>query len=221
MPRQPGRKSALFSSRRGILDLLKIEGPSDSQALASRLGVSAMAVRQHLYSLHEEKVVTYTVEGRPFGRPAKVWQLAPAAEGLFPNAHAELSVNLVVAVTKALGKKRLDRTLAVIACQDFEFYDKRMPPEASFSERLETLARVRAEQGYLAQVQAPEEGAYALIQNHCPIRSAAAACPSLCRMELETFQRLLGPDAVIERREHIPAGDRRCLYLIQHRPEPA
>lgn len=36
----------------------------DSQELASRLGVSAMAVRQHLYALQEERRVTYQEEPR-------------------------------------------------------------------------------------------------------------------------------------------------------------
>jgi predicted ArsR family transcriptional regulator len=44
----------------------------DSQELASRLGVSAMAVRQHLYALQEERRVTYQEEPHAMGRPAKL-----------------------------------------------------------------------------------------------------------------------------------------------------
>ena len=37
--------------KRAILDLLKRNGPSEASVLAEALGVTAMAVRQHLYAL--------------------------------------------------------------------------------------------------------------------------------------------------------------------------
>jgi predicted ArsR family transcriptional regulator len=53
-----------------------------------------------------------------------------------------------------------------------------------------------------------------LVENHCPICVAATACQGFCRAELETFRAVLGPDASVERAEHIVAGDRRCVYSI-------
>lgn len=38
-----------------------------------------MAVRQHLYGLADEKLVTSEEEARPMSRPAKLWRLTPAA----------------------------------------------------------------------------------------------------------------------------------------------
>ena len=35
-----------------------------------------------------------------------------------------------------------------------------------------------------------------------------------CRAELDTFREVLGPDASVEREEHIVQGDRRCAYRI-------
>jgi predicted ArsR family transcriptional regulator len=43
---------------------------------------------------------------------------------------------------------------------------------------------------------------------------AAAECQGFCRAELETFQEVLGPDASVERTEHIVQGDRRCAYRV-------
>src|SRR5205085_11047484 len=76
-------------SRRAILELLKWHGPQDAQTLAGRLEITAMAVRQHLYALTGEKLVESEEEPRPMGRPAKLWRLTPAANELFPNAHAD------------------------------------------------------------------------------------------------------------------------------------
>ena len=87
-------KSAV-RTRRAIVNLLKQEGPMDSQMLATRLQVSAMAVRQHLYALQEEHLVTYQEEQRSMGRPAKLWQLTSDADRLFPDRYAELSLSLI------------------------------------------------------------------------------------------------------------------------------
>ena len=50
-------------TRRAITKLLKTEGPIDSAQLAQRLGLTAMAVRQHLYALQRELRRVYW----PFG----------------------------------------------------------------------------------------------------------------------------------------------------------
>ena len=84
MKSESPNKSATVRTRRAILKLLKLEGAMDALALASRLNVTAMAVRQHLYALQEEQLVTYQEESRSMGRPAKLWQLTPAANNLFP-----------------------------------------------------------------------------------------------------------------------------------------
>ena len=62
-------------TRRRIVKLLKTEGAMDSASLAGHLDVTAMAVRQHLYALQEEKLVAAEERPVPLGRPAKFWRL--------------------------------------------------------------------------------------------------------------------------------------------------
>ena len=54
-----------------------------------------------------------------------------------------------------------------------------------------------------------------LVEHHCPICTAATACPGFCRSELELFRDTLGPDVTVERTAHLLAGDVRCAYLIR------
>ncbi len=82
-------------TRRTILDRLKQDGPRDAGALAADLGISAMAVRQHLYALQADSLVGFEEESRPLGRPAKIWRLTPAADRFFPDGHAELALGLL------------------------------------------------------------------------------------------------------------------------------
>ena len=79
--------------------------------------------------------------------------------------------------------------------------------------RLDRLTRLRAAEGYMAEWRPTEDG-YLLIENHCPICAAAAACQGFCRSELAMFRALLAP-ASVERTEHVLAGARRCAYLVR------
>jgi len=209
------KKSAqTVRTRRAIVHLLKQEGPMDAQALAARLHVSAMAVRQHLYALQGEQLVTYHEDPRPLGRPAKRWQLTPAADRLFPEAYAELTLSLLTSVREAFGKAGLERLLDLRTHRQIAAYRRQMAGRDALQQRLEALAAIRTDEGYMAAVQPQADGSFLLIENHCPICAAAVACTGLCGKELDVFQAVLGEGVVIERTEHIVAGARRCAYRV-------
>ncbi|HAA30798.1 MAG TPA: transcriptional regulator [Cyanobacteria bacterium UBA8553] len=207
-------KSATVRTRRAIINLLKQLGPSDSQELSERLDVSAMAVRQHLYALQEEQLVTYQEESRGIGRPAKLWQLTPAASSLFPDGYAELTVSLIDSVKEAFGEAGLDRLLDVRTGHQIAAYQAFLSSQKKLREKLEALATLRTDEGYMAQIQPLDDGSFLLIENHCPICAAATACTGLCARELEVFGRVLGQGVTVERTEHLLAGARRCVYRV-------
>jgi predicted ArsR family transcriptional regulator len=194
--------------------LLKTEGAMDAGRLARRLGVTRMGVRQHLYALQREKLVIAEERSGPRGRPAKYWRLTRAADRLFPDAYAELSVALLGAVGDTFGAAGLDRLLGARLERQRVDYAARIAPSAPLGETLRQLARVRTEEGYMAAVRREGRDAFLFIENHCPICAAATACQGLCATELDLFRAVLGPGVTIERAEHIVAGDRRCAYRV-------
>jgi len=202
-------------TRRAITKLLKTEGPIDSAQLAERLGLTAMAVRQHLYALQREGLVTAEERPVPIGRPAKFWRLTREADSLFPEAYAELSVALIDSVKDAFGEEGLERVLTSRCARQRMDYAKRIPPRASLERKLQELAKVRSEEGYMAEIRKEGEGSYLLVENHCPICAAANACQGFCSTELDLFRSVLGPGVTVERAEHIIKGDHRCVYLIK------
>ena len=201
-------------TRRRIVNLLKTEGALDSMTLGSRLGVSAMAVRQHLYALQDQRLVVAKERPVPLGRPAKYWELTPEADRLFPDAYAELSVSLIDAMNDAFGLEGLQQILNRRTERQRAQYLAQIPAAMSLRKKLEQLARIRTEEGYMAEVRPCERNSFLFIENHCPICVAALACQGFCRAEQDTFSEVLGPDVTVERIEHITAGDRRCVYRI-------
>ena len=217
MAKKSNKKSTAVRTRRAIINLLKQEGEMDSQELASRLDVSAMAVRQHLYALQDEQLVTYKEESRAMGRPAKLWQLTAAANRFFPDGYAELTLSLINSVTEAFGEGGLNRLLEIKAREQINAYQEYLVGLDTLQERLEALAEIRTQEGYMALVQPQEDGSFVLIENHCPICAAATACVGLCAKEQEVFQAALGEKFELERTEHIVAGARRCAYRVMSR----
>ena len=201
-------------TRSAILDLLKRDGPQDAKTLADVLGVSAMAVRQHLYDLDAQKLVDFTEQARAVGRPAKLWRLTDQANRFFPDGHAELAAGLIAAMTQAFGDKGMEKMLALRGEQLTQAYRTRVTAAAPLKKRLAALAKLRSEEGYMAEVRAEDDGSYLLLEHHCPICVAAKACSGLCQVELEVFRAVLGDDVRIERSDHILAGAPRCAYRV-------
>jgi predicted ArsR family transcriptional regulator len=69
----------------------------------------------------------------------------------------------------------------------------------------------------VAEVVTDNDPGVVLIEHHCPICIAAAACQGLCRSELELFQEVLGDRVTVERTQHVLSGDRRCAYRVRPR----
>lgn len=205
-----------------LLHLLKAGGPQTAAALAAALGVTAVAVRQMLDRLAADGLVRHEDRRESVGRPKRYWQLAARGDGRFPDAHAALTLDVLDGVVALFGEDGLDRLLARREAGALASYRQALdavPP----SRRLRALADLRTREGYMADI-LPDEGGpdgeagVLLVENHCPIRGAATACPGLCRSELALLRALLGPGVTVTRTEHIIADSRRCAYRITGMP---
>jgi len=202
------------STRQRIRAHLKSSGPADAEFLAVTLGVTGMAVRQHLYAMAKEKLVTFDEAPRPKGRPAKVWRLTEAADAYFPDGHADLATGLIGAMKSVFGEAGMEKLLAARADEQSIAYGRRVNKFSTLKRRCRELAAIRAEEGYMAAVEDDGDGGILLIENHCPVCAAARACTGLCAMELDVFRTVLGDQVRVERTDHIIAGARRCAYRI-------
>ena len=208
------RTRELGDTKRRIVDRLK-RAESTPGELAAALGLTEAAVRQHLDALATNGLVTATTRppaGR--GRPAHVWALTDLARDLFPDHHDDLTVDLLDAVRRALGEDGLAAVIDARAETQLAAYRRAIPKRGTLRARVEALARVRTEEGYLAEVVEDDDGHLVLVEHHCPICVAAAACQNLCRSELDVFRAALGDDVVVERTQHLLAGNRRCAYKV-------
>lgn len=207
----------ITGAKRRLLERLKRGGPSTAATLARSLELTDVAIRQHLTTLEETGLVRQRRRapvGR--GRPAIEWSLTSLAQEMFPDRHADLTVDLIEAVRATFGERGLDRLVARRAKEQTGRYRERLSKAGtSLPGKVKALARERTAEGYMAEVVPEKRGSYLLIEHHCPICEAARSCTGLCNAELEVFQKSLGSGAVVERTQHLLSGGDRCVYRIR------
>ena len=207
---------AISLAKKRLLELIKRTGPCSAVALSATLRLTDVAVRQHLNALETAGLVQQNptpATGR--GRPSVHWTLSKAAEGLFPDRHADLTVGLIEALREVGGEDVLQSVLAQRAQIQIQQYKKALPKKATLRKQVEALASFRSQEGYMAEVKKDGSNTFLLIEHHCPICDAARCCLGLCESELEVFQKTLGKNIQVERKEHMLSGGERCVYEIR------
>lgn len=194
---------------------LKTRGPQSVKILSKQLDMTTMGVRQHLAELESKGLVGQTQEERQTrGRPVHLWKLSAAGHGRFPDTHSQTTIEIIDVIRSTLGEQSLNQLIAQRSDKIEAQYREQLgtiAPELQL--QIEKLAQLRSDEGYMAEVRLLPDG-FMLIENHCPICTAAASCQQFCETELDLFQRLFEDKAIVTRTDHLLAGARRCAYKI-------
>lgn len=207
------------STAERLLFILKTRGPQTISALAKIVGSGAENIRQQLQKCVTEGLIEAHAAANSdekkskAGRPTQFWQLTDKGNAQFPDTHADLTVALLRHMN-SLGEGLTERIIGLREQEMLSSYSHAMHGIADIEQRIAILARLRSEEGYMSEWRSEPDGAWLLIENHCPICAAATLCQGFCRSELTIFQAILGDACVIKRCEHILLGARRCAYRI-------
>ncbi|MBO6655721.1 MAG: MarR family transcriptional regulator [Pseudomonadales bacterium] len=205
----------ISGSQDKILHQIKRLGPQSAKDLSLSLGMTTMGIRQHMAILEEQALVTTTPPApQKRGRPVARWQLTEQGHARFPDAHAQMTVELIASVRDLLGEQALDKIITDCAKKAEETYHAAIETKRTLAAKVTELARLRTAEGYMAETERLPDGTFRLAENHCPICIAATSCQGFCRTELQTFQALFEDRATVKREDYLLEGARRCSYLI-------
>ncbi len=199
-----------LSTRRQILHELRTGGDQTVQQLAATLGITSMGVRRHLTTLERDGLVQARTQRQPAGRPAFVYSLTEAGFETFPKSYDLLATQLLDVVRTRQGDASVSQIFAGRMDQLYQQYAPRMEGK-NLSERVQELARIQEEAGYMARWE-KVKGGYLLKEQNCAIYRVACRFQDACQFEIELFRRLLNAD--LERVEHQVKGDLSCTYFI-------
>lgn len=205
--------STAASASERMLFNIKTRGPVSTAQLAQALDMTPEAARQQVHKLMAGGLIAGQQEvALGVGRPRQNWVLTEAGHRRFPDAHAQLSVQLIGSIRQLFGEDGLDRLIAQREADARTLYQQACTGK-TLGKRLEQLAAVRSSEGYMARVERIEAD-WLLLEDHCPICAAARSCQGFCRSELQLFQEIAGPGATVTREQHLLAGAARCVYRI-------
>ncbi|MCG9130677.1 transcriptional regulator [Candidatus Poribacteria bacterium] len=200
----------MSETRMRILQLLKMRAGMTVGQLTEALHISPMGVRQHLAILEGEGLIEHYPEKQGRGRPRHIYQLTDEANSLFPTTYANFAVGLMHEVAKFNGPGFINKVFRGRMKSQLETYQHRLAGKP-LRERIEELARIRDEEGYMARFEEAEDD-YILTEHNCPIAVIAQEYPHVCEIELALFRQSLG--AKVVREEHLMQGSHKCCYRI-------
>ncbi len=204
--------NTLPPTRREILQALKKRGELTADDISGLLGLTTSGVRQHLVALTSDGLVEHRQVREGPGRPRHCYRLTPAADGLFPRAYSDLTnellgyaadddPELVDRLFERRRRRRLQGARARLAGKDF-------------AQKVEELARILDEDGYLADFETLGDGTYVITEHNCAILGVARRYGQACSSEIGFLRDAL-PEASIERVHHMIAGAHSCAYEVK------
>jgi len=208
----------MSTAQRRVLSTVKHSGEASADALAEILGTSPSAVRQHLAVLKSGKYVASRQEHGRSGRPVDLYHCTALGESLFADGSAlDLSIELLGLfeeqdpglVSRAF---ELSRRRRVEQCED-------KLVGTSLGEKVDALAALLSDGGYMADVESILQGEYRLTLHSCAIWAIASRFGLACTTELD-FMREILPEAHITRVAHKVAGAYVCAFEFRPRTQP-
>lgn len=204
----------LSSSQQEIVRLLRRQGELTVEEISRHMGISTVAVRQHLEILEADGLLASRSERRPIGRPRRLFRLTDAADELFPKNYSVLAEMILDHLQDAGGSAMVDE---VFDSRRLRLERELMPRLAgqTLEERVRAVTQNQDQAGYMAEFEARPDQSFVIREHNCAICKIARRFPQACQKELEMFENLL--DADVQREQHMAGGDPMCSYVVRPR----
>ncbi|HEY1456652.1 MAG TPA: helix-turn-helix domain-containing protein [Candidatus Dormibacteraeota bacterium] len=202
------------STRMEVLELLRRRGRLSAETIASDLGVTPNAVRQHLTNLEKDGLVDSLPERSGRGRPALLFALTERADSVFPKRYGQLASMVLQEVQEMGGPEALDEVFARVAARHADAIEKDLEG-LGFDEKLKRVVAWIARAGTLAEQTETPEGVQVTIHN-CPFRNTALKFPQVCTITPQLISRLIGTS--VSQSDSIHRHDPYCSFVVARPP---
>lgn len=204
------RDHTFFSTTTGrILTLLRRQKQTVDD-LAATLSLSDNAVRNQIYSLERDGLVTVDGTRRGSGKPAWVYGLSPEADRLFPKPYALILDHLLDAMDERMPAAEVQATLEDVGRR---MADAVGPLPEDETAMFAAVVSAFADIGGLAEIETLDDG-HAIQGFDCPMSRTVSGHPHACQILQSMLETLLD-------RPVTEACDRssspRCRFLVGQR----
>lgn len=196
-----------------ILLLVKCSRGLSVGELSESLGMSYMGVKKHCIAMHKLGYLDTWRRPKEVGRPEKTYRITEKLDPLFPQVGNEVCLAILEAATQ-LEPNAAEKLLFTFFRNQTADFESRVTGN-SVQERAEKLAAAREDLGYFSRCEYSEEDGLLIDEFHNPLQPLFDAYPTLERIEVQMFEKLLG--ARVERAFTKVAGLTRYRFTLSPR----
>ena len=191
---------------RPVLEELKRAGGLPVGCLARLIGGSYMAVKTHCEELTQAGYLVRTRLPRTgVGRPEIIYSLAAKAEGLFPQAGVEFTLELLDEARLMFGESAPEKLLYQHFQKRLERLSKQLVKSPVPAARAVQLATLREQDGCACRCEHAPGKPVRIVELHNPLQAVFAHYPRAITMEWRMLEQLL--DCRLSRHEQSTGRD--------------
>ncbi len=198
-------------SRQKIINYLKRSDWMTVAELSRKVGITPMAVRQHLLALDRQGIVRNVVRKTGIGRPVFLYGLTEKAEGIFPKSYGSFINDVFGAIVDLEGPEKLENIFRHRKERLLSNKFRVLSGISGIEKKIGTMAEMLEREGYMTEFE-EQPGGYVLKQFNCPISEVSSAYPEPCKFELDLYKDIFGEGVV--RHECMSEGGTSCSYFI-------
>jgi predicted ArsR family transcriptional regulator len=198
-------------SRQRIIHHLKKNDWVSVADLSKKVGITPMAVRQHLIALERQGMIHNVVKKTGIGRPVYLYGLTDRAESIFPKAYGRFINEVFQTIEDSEGRNKIDSIFKARKDKILSEREGVLSELPGQGDKVRTMAEMLNQNGYMVELEEIESG-YNLKQFNCPINEVAQKYNEACKYELELYRDLFGGG--VQRSSCLSNGDTSCSYFI-------
>lgn len=198
------------SQRLRILNELKRTRGLSVKALAERLKMSYMGVKQHCLDLEREHYLDTWRQSKGVGRPELLYRLTMRSHELFPQTSNAMTIELLRSAQTLYGPAAAEKLLFLVFQRLADRYLARLKGE-SLEAQAKSFARLRDLDGYMSNYRR-EGDTLSIVEYHTPILDLLRSFPIVERLETELFHKVL--KVPVYRKEQSTGGLYECTFWL-------
>jgi len=199
------------TQRLEILNSLKRTRGMSVNELVEKMGMSYMGIKQHCLTLQRDGYLDTWRRPQKMGRPEMVYRLTRRSHDLFPADSNQFTLELLGSIRDIYGANAPEKFLYNVFEKRTAELRAKMKGE-NVVERAKWLARIRDNEGYMAQFLSSEKDGAQILECHSPILNLLEKFPIVGRLEQDMFEAVLGTS--VRREETRTSGLYECAFYF-------
>ncbi|MCK4910001.1 MAG: transcriptional regulator [Thermodesulfovibrionales bacterium] len=198
-------------TRKQIIVLLKKNSKQSVAELSKQMGITPMAVRQHLMSLEKRGIISYKPKKSGIGRPVFLYSLTDKARDIFPKSYVRFIKDILGIVEEEGGRGKVDDLFMRLKERTINGKYKALIGKSDLEDKVRSLVSILDADGMMVELE-DDADSYSIKQFNCLMHSIAGEYPEACKYELQMYRDLLGDN--LERVGCQVDGESACTYVV-------